>query len=291
MQTTSPSFTTAQHQVYEEWKRYGHHVKEYLSEFIGTAFLLFFVVGVVATMFGTGSPVPHLIPSQIARLFIAGLMLGSVGWIVAVSPPGKLSGAHVNPAITTGFLVLGKMHLKDAVGYVVSQMCGAIVGALLGHDVFARLGQGTKSATLVPGPSVSVLIAFAAEVVTTFILAYTVYTCVSRKTLMRYTPAIATVAVGILVAADGQISGCGMNPARWFGPAWTMHFWANATVYTLGPIVGAVSAALLRRVAPPGRRVPQTAKLFHDHRYRSLFKDDSVPTKLPSHVEKQASQQ
>ena len=108
--------------LYKEWKRYGTHVEEYLSEFAGTAFLLFSVVGVISTLFAASSPLPRLIPSSGLRLFIAGFFIGSAAWLVAVSPPGRLSGAHLNPAISIGFWILGKMHPKDLGGYITAQL-------------------------------------------------------------------------------------------------------------------------------------------------------------------------
>jgi aquaporin Z len=103
-----------------EWKRHGRHFEEYASEFIGTAFMVFCVVAVVGLMFATGSPVPAILPSTRLRLFLTGLMLGGSGWLVAVSPPGKLSGAHINPAISFGFWLLGKMHFRDLLGYITA---------------------------------------------------------------------------------------------------------------------------------------------------------------------------
>ncbi len=265
--------------LYERWKAAGPHLAEYASEFGGTAFLVFCVVGVVALMTGTSSPVPHWIPPLPARLLIAGLLLGGAGGLVALSPPGRLSGAHINPAVSVGFWLLGKMHRRDIAGYVLGQMLGAVVGATGGRLAFGAWAREVHQAAL--RPSVSRPDAFGLEFITTFALASVVFLFVSHENLMRWTPGAAMLASGILVCLDGNLSGAGMNPARWFGPAWSVHFWSDAAVYTLGPILGAALAAALRRGLPFPHSAPHTGKLFHDPRYRSLFRHDKVPSTPP----------
>jgi aquaporin Z len=274
-------FTETEAVLYREWKRSGSHYAEYLAEFGGTAFLMFCVVGVVGFLFASSSPMPTWIPWPVLRLTLAGLMLGGAGWIVAVSPAGRLSGAHINPSVSLGFWILGKMHPRDFLGYVISQMLGGVAGAAVGAVVFHHYGQQVQDALLKPGRSVSRMEAIGLECLATFFMTLVIYTCVSHKSLMRLTPAAAMVTVGILVGLDGSLSGAGMNPARWFGPAWHLHFWADSIVYTLGPLAGAALAAACRRLLPVLHSIPHTGKLFHDPGYRSLFKEDTVPSSPP----------
>ncbi len=269
---------------YREWKRYGHHLEEYGSEFLGTAFMVMCVVVVVAAMFGAGSPLPSLIPAMGARLFLTGLVLGGSGWVVAVSPPGRLSGAHINPAVSFGFWLLGKMHFRDLLGYIASQMAGGVAGAYLGQSLLPQLASEVQTAALRPGQSVNSVQAFAAETAATFVLCLVIYVMVSHKRLLRWTPAAATLVVGVLVCIDGNFSGCGMNPARWFGPAVLAGVWRNFPAYTLAPLAGAALAALPKRLGWLGQPLPHTGKLFHDPGYRSLFKHDHVPSSPPKHA-------
>ena len=262
--------------IYEEWKRAGPHLAEYACELVGTAFLVFCVVGVVAFLFGTTSPAPRWIPAAAGRLLLAGLLLGGAGWLVALSPPGRLSGGHINPAVSLGFWVLGKMHRRDLAGYVVGQLLGGAVGAWLGGLAFGPLAREVHDATL--RPKVGRPDAFLLEMGTTFLLTSVVYMFVSHKRLMRWTPGAAMLMSGVLVCLDGNLSGCGMNPARWFGPAYTAHYWNDVAVYFLGPILGALLAAFLRRRLPSRHAMPHTGKLFHDSRFRSLFRHDTVPS-------------
>ncbi len=267
--------------LYVEWKRHGRHFEEYGSEFIGTAFMVCCVVGVVGLMFARGSPVVAVLPSMRLRLFLTGLVLGGAGWLVAISPPGKLSGAHINPAISIGFWVLGKMHFRDLLGYVAGQMSGGLAGAWLGHEVFPAVARQVNDAALSPGSNASLAGAFLAEALATFLLACVIFTFVSHRSLLHWTPAAATLIVGVLVCVDGNFSGCGINPARWLGPAVVSNLWRDFPAYSFGPIVGAALAALFRFLGWFGSPVPHTGKLFHDPRYRSVFKFDRAKSSPP----------
>ncbi len=270
--------------LYLEWKRYGRHLAEYASECLGTAFMVFCVVGVVALMFASGSPVPARLPSTRLRLLLAGLMLGSSGWLVAISPPGRLSGAHINPAISLGFWFLGIMHFRDLLGYVVGQLFGGLLGAFAGESVFHQIGSQVHYAALRPGPAVGAVENFSAEAAATFVLALVIYVFVSHQRLMRWTPAVATLVVAILVCIDGNYSGCGINPARWLGPAAITASWTDLPAYSIAPLLGAALASLPHHLGWFATRVPHTAKLYHDPKYRSVFKHDHVPTAPPRNV-------
>ena len=269
--------------LYEEWKRVGPHFEEYASEFAGTAFLLVCVVGIVALTFSAHSPLPHLLPSVTLRLALIGLVLGLASWAVALSPPGRLSGAHLNPAISMGFWLLGKMHGRDLVGYGLSQMIGAAAGTLLGGVIFGSWARSVQMGSLHPGPHVSLLEAWAGELASTFVLALVVFVCVSLPKVSRWTPAVAAVLLIFLISGDGSYSGAGMNPARWFGPALAAQVWQTGTAYAIAPMLAALAAAALRRLTLKSIP-PRTAKLFHDPRYRSLFRNDGAPSRLPESV-------
>ena len=172
---------------------------------------------------------------------LLGLLLGGVGWLVAASPPGKLSGAHANPAVSLGFVLLGKMHPRDLWGYWAGQTIGAGIGGLLGSAVFGLSAKQVRDGSLHPGPSVGPMAVFYGEVGATFALTYVVFTFVSHHKLARWTPAAAMVMVGALVWLDGNYSGAGMNPARWFGPCLQSP--------DLAPMVGLSIRPAIRRFA------------------------------------------
>ncbi len=278
--------STREAALYAQWNRCGSHLEEYASEFIGTAFLLVCVVGAVVLTFSPASPLPHWLPSPSLRLALIGLLLGAASWGVALSPPGRLSGAHLDPAVSAGFWLLGKMHGRDLLGYIAAQMAGAVAGAFLGRLIFGHLAQSVQMGSLHPGPHVSFWETVGGELASTFVLTLTIYTSVSFPKVMRWTPGIALLMLTFLIGVDGNYSGAGMNPARWFGPALAAGVWLDAAAYAAVPIIAALLAASLRRLIL--RQPSHTAKLFHDPRYRSLFKNDGAPSQAPAHIRAQA---
>src|SRR5512146_419038 len=102
----------------------------FFAEFAGTALLVAVGVSFVILDFGKGSPVSALLPDPGLRLLITGFLFGTTGASIAISPIGKTSGAHINPVVTLAFWMKGKMTAPHALGYVVSQLAGGIVGAL-----------------------------------------------------------------------------------------------------------------------------------------------------------------
>lgn len=269
----------AEDAVYEEWKRHGRHLEEYGSELLGTAILLFCVVGAVAYLFGKTSPLAQEVTSTPVRLLLVGLALGGVSGLVAISPPGRLSGAHLNPAVSLGFWALGKMHARDLGGYVVAQLLGGVGGAWLGLLAFSRLAREVKIGSLSPGPGVGWLGTLGGEIVFTLILTVAVFSFVSHKNLARWTPLMAVGLVGLLVCVDGNYSGAGMNPARWFGPAAVASRWAFGWEYALGPLLAALGAVGVVQMVFKSRPTPHTGKLFHDPKYRSIFRGDRLPSR------------
>lgn len=270
---------TAEDALYEDWKRHGKHWEEYASELLGTAVLLFCVVGAVAFLFGQSSALAQTVTSTPVRLLLVGLALGGVSGLVAITPPGRLSGAHLNPAVSLGFWALGKMHARDLGGYVAAQLLGGVGGAFLGRLAFGRLAREVKIASLRPGPGVDWAGTLGGEIVSTLILTVAVFSFVSHKTLARWTPLMAVGLVGLLVCVDGNYSGAGMNPARWFGPAAVAPVWAFGWEYALGPLIAALGAVGVVQIVFKSRPTPHTGKLFHDPKYRSIFRGDQLPSR------------
>lgn len=269
----------AEDAVYDEWKRRGKHWEEYGSELLGTAVLLFCVVGAVAYLFGQSSPLAQAVTSTPVRLLLVGLALGGVSGLVAITPPGRLSGAHLNPAVSLGFWALGKMHARDLGGYVAAQLLGGVGGAFLGRLAFGRLAWEVQVGSLHPGPGVGWAGTLGGEIVFTLILTVAVFSFVSHKKLARWTPLMAVGLVGLLVCVDGNYSGAGMNPARWFGPAVAAPVWAFGWEYALGPLLAALGAVGMVQIAFQSRPTPHTGKLFHDPKYRSIFRGDRLPSR------------
>src|SRR5436190_7791976 len=102
----------------------------FTAEFIGTALLLLIGLSWVILMFGEGTPMARVIPPVPLRRSITAFLFGSTGALISISPVGKVSGCHVNPAVTLAFRLMGKLESGLAAGYIVAQMAGAAVGCL-----------------------------------------------------------------------------------------------------------------------------------------------------------------
>src|SRR5450755_4954052 len=100
------------------------HWPEYGAELLGTAFLVFVGLSAVTFDFSAGSPLATVLPDASIRRLITGLLFAGSGALVAISPLGKLSGGHINPAVSLAFWMQGKMHHFDLGGYILGQMLG-----------------------------------------------------------------------------------------------------------------------------------------------------------------------
>ncbi|MCA0379037.1 MAG: aquaporin [Actinobacteria bacterium] len=162
--------------------------------------------------------------------------------MVLVYATGHISGAHLNPAVSLGVWLRGGIGAGDFVAYVIAQLVGGALGALIGMAVFPAPEAATQIETLP---------AFLVEMIFTFILVYVVLNVATSKDNdgnSFYGLAIgSTVFVG--AATVGSISGGGFNPAVAFGLAINGQFeWANMWLYVVAPLVGAALAAIAFRV-------------------------------------------
>ncbi len=207
----------------------------YLAEAIGTFALIFIGVGVMQNT-------DNLLTIALAH----GLTIA-----VMVSAVGSISGGHLNPAVTFGAWVGGKISTAEAGKYWVAQLLGATLAGVLVTILFG------KGVVILGTPGLSAkttyLQAIAIEAVTTFFLVFVVYgTGIDRRGPKIGGLAIGlTVTIGILVAAP--FTGGALNPARAFGPAlasgdlllngWS--YFGNHLVYWFGPLLGGALAGLI----------------------------------------------
>ncbi|MEC4812370.1 MAG: aquaporin [Scytonema sp. PMC 1069.18] len=253
------------------------HWSEYGAELLGTAILVFVGLSAVVFNFAQGLPMEQLIPNRSLRLLITGLMFSGTGSLVAISPLGKLSGAHVNPAVSLAFWLQGKMHLQDIGGYIIAQFLGAISGAVLLVFLWGKYAVSVNNGVTSPGLGYSLWYVFTAEVTMTAILVLAIFIFVSNRRLMRWTPLMTWLLVAIMVWLGAPISGTSLNPARSIGPAFVTWFWTDQWLYCIAPPLGAILAVWVFRLISFGQLEVLTGKLFHVPNYRCIFKNVKVP--------------
>lgn len=234
-----------------------------LAELIGTALLVGVGLSIVILDLGRGTPLPAVLPSPLERRALTGVLFGSVGASIALSPVGRMSGAHINPVVSLVFWLDGALPTAALGVYVLGQAIGAILGALP-LALFGSMGRSVSFGATVPGPQ-GAPIAALAEAGCTLALVVALLGFVARTALRRYTPAIFPVLYGVLVAFEAPISGTSTNPARSLGPAVVFDIWSGFWVYVVGPTAGALLGAGLHRLLAGGRphlRI-ELAKLSH----------------------------
>jgi len=244
--------------------------KAYIAEFLGTGLMVGFGLFAVAVFWSSGSPLAGLPLGPGLRRLVTGFFFAGGATIIIYSPLGQLSGGHVNPSVTLGFLSLGKISRPDAAFYIASQLAGGVAGvALLSALVLGALGWSDAIAvgTTRPGPGFPVPVVFAAEVFITFILMLGILLISNRQRIAHLTPAIAGTIVMTEVWLEAHVSGTSLNAARSLAPAIFSGIWEHHWIYWTAPIIGAQLAALAYRVAP--RTAPVLCcKLYHTDRYR-----------------------
>lgn len=224
------------------------------AEFLGTFTLIFGGVGALVTASAM----------QDRSLLIVGLGHG-LAIFVMVAAFMAVSGAHFNPAISFAMLMTRRLPFADFVAYVAAQLAGATAGAALLKFAYpAQLVEYTDLGTLGVAEGIKPLTALILEAVMTLLLVLVVFGAAvdARSTL----GALAGLPIGMVIVFDilvgGPITGAGMNPARWFGPAVMQGQWSNVAVYLAGPLLGALVAAFIYDyvIAPAKKEVTQPAE-------------------------------
>jgi aquaporin Z len=249
----------------------GLHLRIWAAEAAGTALLVLGALSAVALVLGDDSPIADLVPAGSVGLLLTGLLVGATVALIAVSPLGRLSGSHLNPAITLAFGVLGRISVYDVGGYLAAQFIGALLGAFAFHLLWGAVALSVGGG--VTHPSVAVPVALGVEAGMTGLLAATILFSLSRERLARWTPLVVWLLLTALIWRFSRYTGTSLNPARSEGPAVAFSDLSDLWIYLVAPIAGAVAVAALWRRARPSMH-PKTAKLFHDPRYPSAFSSD-----------------
>lgn len=249
------------------------HWSEYGAELAGTAILLFIGFSAIALNFGVGSPIASIIPPAEVRLLLTAAIFAGTGSLVAISPIGQRSGAHLNPSMSLGFWLLGRMHPYDLFAYILAQLVGAVLGTGAFRLVWGEWAQSIHFGATLLGEGVTVPGGFVTEIGITFVLALTIFVFVSGEKIARWTPLAIWVLIIGIVYIESPITGTSLNPARSFGPALVGNVWQHQWLYWVAPPCGAVLAVLVFRFKGVGQRQVRCCKLFHPLHPRScIFK-------------------
>lgn len=207
--------------------------RQLTAEFIGTYFLVFA---------GTGAIVVNELTGALSHL---GVCL-TFGFIVTalVYSFGHISGAHFNPAVTVGMLVLKKIDGVSAIKYILVQTLAAILASMTVRFLFGNVAN--LGATL---PSGSAGQSFVLEFMITFLLCTVIYfAAVHSKAETSFAPIAVGATVALCALFAGPISGASMNPARSIGPAIVSGELTYLWIYLIAPTLAAVASAFVFKV-------------------------------------------
>jgi aquaporin NIP len=202
-------------------------MKKFLAEVIGTFALVLVGTGAIVVDQHTNGAVTHL-GISIAFGLIVTLMIYAFG---------KVSGAHMNPAVTLAFAVNKNFRWRDVSPYVLAQIIGALLASFSLKLFFPR--NELLGTTL---PSGSAIQSFFLELLLTFILMLVIFISPSK---------LAAITIGLTVGLEayfaGPICGASMNPARSIGPALISGHCEFLWLYIFAPIIGAVLAVFVNK--------------------------------------------
>lgn len=210
-------------------------LRHFVAEFVGT-FALVLVGGGAIMMTKNPGVGAGLLEVAVAHGLILSIMVTALMRI----------SAHFNPAVTLGFLVTRRIEPMMAGVYIAAQLLGAVAAAYALKGLFPEM---LFAATRGGGQSIALDVTFGQavglEAIATFFLMFAIF----GSAVDPAAPKVGGFAIGLTVAADilaiGPLTGASMNPARSFGPAVASNVFEGQLVYWIGPIIGALVAALI----------------------------------------------
>ena len=230
-----------------------------ISEGVGTGLLVYFGAGAAAMTLMLAAGTKPATPFNIGIGQLGGLadwfaigMSFAIILAVVIYTLGRVSGAHLNPAVTIALLVTKRFPAGDTIGYIIAQVIGASIGSLLffltvGMDAVTIGGLGATT----PFPGIGYGQAILAEAIGTFVLMLAIMgVAVDERAPPGFAGLVIGLTLGGMITVTGNIAGASLNPARTFGPFlmdWLLggsNLWAFLPIYIIGPVIGAVLAAV-----------------------------------------------
>ena len=219
-------------------------MKKYVSEFLGTLVLVLFACGTAVVTGCTSTPNTSYLLTALAF----GLVIVAMAYSV-----GKVSGCHINPAVSLGMLLSGRMNGKDFVSYLIAQFLGALAGAAILAALLGT-GRGLGANGLFEANVVKSLVV---EVILTFVFVFTILGVTSGNKSQAQAGLVIGLTLTLVHIFGIYFTGTSVNPARSFGPALMLALSGSGDalsvlwVFIVGPLVGgALAAGVWQAVAP-----------------------------------------
>lgn len=224
-------------------------MKKYLAEMVGTMVLVLMGCGVAVSL---GCDPVNNIPAVVGTAFAFGLAVVAMAYTI-----GGISGCHINPAITLGCFLTGRINAKDCCMYILFQVIGAFIGSAIlflltsSSDGGAIAGTGANDLQL----GVTTLGGLLAEIVFTCVFVLVVLGATAKTN--GATNNFAGLAIGLSLVLVHLVciryTGTSVNPARSIAPAVFQggSALANLWIFIVGPFIGAAIAALIWKVVDP----------------------------------------
>lgn len=225
------------------------NLRDSLVEMLAVFGLVFFSLGAGALgNFYSGDKT--LSESNILNTFITASTSGFYIFI-AVASFSRISGAHINPAVTISMWIHKKISSKKTLFYLLAQFTGGILGGLVWKIMYvAPLGVHSLSSEIF---MTSIILGLSLEVVCTTFLAAVIFSTLNSESHFMAAFAIgAAVFLGIIVSMP--FTGGSMNPARSFGPAVAFGEYRDIWIYFVGPIIGAIIGSYIGNIFKAGER-------------------------------------
>jgi glycerol uptake facilitator protein len=259
---------------------------------VGTALLVVFGAGALVAALEMGN----------GELDYAGLGIVAISFALVVAVViymfGTTSGAHINPAVTFSLAVVRRFPWVEVVPYVVVQLAGALLGAVLINAIFGSHASDLNvSGGTIVGAEFTKAQAAAAEALGTFLLVATIMAlAVDRRAPAGFAGLVIGLAVACEIMVIGPISGGSVNPARTFGPYLATNIfggstpWSGFWIYWVGPLVGGALAALAYDLIAQPERAGTAEKgppqgTAGDIEGRPVLPDDEPPAQRRSATE------
>jgi len=218
--------------------------RAFMAEFVATMMFVFLSTGLIVSYYKDKTEGGDLGAGLVSIAFGIGISLSTMIYTVA-----NISGGHLNPAVTVSLFLIRQIELFKAIGYIICQLLGGIVGTALMYGVMPdNVTEQVHMGATALGYGVTPAEGCAIETCLTFILVFTVCATAELSGDLKHMGRFAPLVIGYAVLVDHMVgvpfTGASMNPARSFGPAVVGNYWVNHWVYWVGPMVGGIIASV-----------------------------------------------